>query len=53
MNLFVFLIFTALYLTTLYLQINAAELFKMTTTLESLLPQVSRIAKTGKIDWPI
>jgi hypothetical protein len=44
-NLFVFLVFTTLYLTVLYLQVNAADLFKMTTTLESLLPQVTSSCK--------
>jgi hypothetical protein len=40
-DLFVFLLFTILYFTALYLEANAAGLYKLTTTMTSLLPQVS------------
>ncbi|GAQ79658.1 Ca2+-modulated nonselective cation channel polycystin [Klebsormidium nitens] len=37
-NLFAFLIFTALYCTVLYLQFNVAELYKLVTSQQALLP---------------
>ena len=39
-NLFAFLVFTALYCTVLYLQFNVAELYKLVTSQQALLPSV-------------